>query len=93
MKKVLYFALLALELFVDTLLMISLWEGLFYVTIAASAIVVGLLVWLVVWYFKTNNPATKRKILLFVPFVMLIPIAVFAVTYIVVAIAFIFASI
>ena len=91
MKRLLYFIFLIAELFVGSLLMISLWDALFYIPIAVSAIVAGLLVWQLVWYFKTDNPATKRKILLNIALIMLIPIAVFIVTYVVVAIAFIFA--
>ena len=89
MKRLLYFILLIAELFVGSLLMISVWDALFYIPIAVLAIVVGLLIWQIVWYFKTNNPATKRKILRNVALIMLIPIAAFVVTYVVIAIAFI----
>ena len=91
MKKLLYCILLIAELFVGSLLMISLWDALFYISIAVSAIVVGLLIWHLAWYFKTDNPATKRTVLRNIALIMLIPIAVFFVTYVVVAIAFIFA--
>ena len=91
MKRLLYFILLITELFVGSLLMISLWDALFYIPIAVSAIVVGLLIWQLVWYFKTNNPSTKRKVLRNIALIMLIPIAVFVVTYVVIAIAFIIA--
>lgn len=89
MKRLLYFILLIAELFVGSLLMISVWDALFYIPIAVLAIVVGLLIWQIVWYFKTNNPATKRKILRNIALIMLIPIAAFVVTYVVIAIAFI----
>ena len=89
MKRILYFILLIAELFVGSLLMISLWDALFYIPIAVSAVVVGLLIWQLVWYFKTNNSATKRKILRNIALIMLIPIAVFVLIYVVVAIAFI----
>ena len=69
--------------------MISVWDALFYIPIAVLAVVVGLLIWQIVWYFKTNNPATKRKILRNIVLIMLIPIAAFVVTYVVIAIAFI----
>ena len=69
--------------------MISVWDALFYIPIAVLAIVVGLLIWQIVWYFKTNDPATKRKILRNIALIMLIPIAAFVVTYVVIAIAFI----
>ena len=91
MKRLLYFILLIAELFVGSLLMISLWDALLYIPIAVYAIVVGLLIWQLVWYSKTNEPATKRKILRNVALILLIPIASFIVTYVVVAIAFIFA--
>ena len=91
MKRLLYFILLIAELFVGSLLMISLWDALLYIPIAVYAIVVGLLIWQLVWYLKTNEPATKRKILRNVALILLIPIAAFIVTYVVVAIAFIFA--
>lgn len=89
MKRLLYFILLIAELFVGSLLMISVWDALFYIPIAVLAVVVGLLIWQIVWYFKTNNPATKRKILRNIALIMLIPIAAFVVTYVVIAIAFI----
>ena len=88
MKRLLYFALLIAELFVGSLLMISLWDALFYIPIAVSAIVVGLLIWQLVWYFKTNNPATKSKLLRNIVLIMLIPIVVFVVAYIVIATLF-----
>ena len=91
MKRLLYFALLIAELFVGSLLMISLWDALFYIPIAVSATVAVLLIWQLVWYFKTNSPETKRNILRNVALILLIPIAAFIVTYVVIAIAFIFA--
>ena len=89
MKRLLYFILLITELFIGSLLMISVWDALFYIPIVVLAVVVGLLIWQIVWYFKTNNPATKRKILRNIALIMLIPIAAFVVTYVVIAIAFI----
>jgi hypothetical protein len=71
--------------------MISLWDAMFYIPIAVCAIVAGLLIWHLVWYFKTDNPETKRKVLRNIALIMLIPIAVFVVTYVVIAIAFIIA--
>ena len=92
MKKILYFVLLIAELFVGSVLMISLYDSSMYIPPAVSvAAVVGLLIWQLVWYFKTNDPATKRKNFRNIALIMLIPIAVFAVTYVVVAIAFIIA--
>ena len=91
MKKVLYFALIAAELFVGSLLMISLWDTLLYVPVAASAIVVGLLIWLLVRYFKVTDPAIKKKILFHIALIMLIPIVAYFLTYVVIVIAFIIA--
>lgn len=90
MKKVLYFGLLAAELFVSTLLMISLWDTLLYVPIAAAAIVVGLLIWRIVRYFKVTDHDEKIKILFHIAFIMLIPIAAYFLTYLGIAILFIF---
>ena len=89
MKRLRYFILIAVELFVGSLLMISLWDSLLYVPIAVSAIVAGLLIWQLVRYFKTNDHATKIKVLRNIVWVLFIPIAVFALTYLVVAIAFV----
>lgn len=91
MKKALYFALLIAELFVGTLLMISLESISLYIPIVVSAAVVGLLVWQLVRYIKATDPALKKKIQLYAALFALIPVAVFFVTYVVVAIAFIFA--
>ena len=94
MKKVLYFALLAIELFVGSMLMISLWDSCLYIPIAVSVTsVLGLLIWQVIRYFMVTDPRLKRKILLNIAVVMLIPMAVFFVTYVVVAIMFIIAFI
>ena len=91
MKRLLYFVLIIAELFLGSLLMISMWDALFYVPIAVSAIVAGLLIWQLVRYFKTDDPATKSKVFLNIALIMFIPIAVFVVTYFVVAIAFVIA--
>mgnify|MGYP003508845671 CR=1 FL=1 len=87
MKRLLYFILLIAELFVGSLLMISVWDALFYIPIAVLAVVVGLLIWQIVWYFKINDPA--RKILRNNALIMFIPIEEFVVTYVVIAIEFI----
>lgn len=92
MKKVLYFVLLIAELFVGSLLMISLWNSSLYILVAVSVVaVVGLLIWQLVRYFKATDPAVKRKSLITIALIMLIPIEVFFITYVVIAIAFIFA--
>ena len=71
--------------------MISLWDALFYIPIVAFVIVVGLLIWQLVCYFKTTNFATKKKVLRNIALIMLIPMAVFVVTYVVISIEFIIA--
>ena len=91
MKKVLYFVLLIAELFIDLLFMISLWDSSLYIPIAVSvAAVLGLLIWQLVRYFKITDLAVKRKILCNIALIMLVPIAVFVVTYVVIAALFIF---
>ena len=92
MKKVLYFVLLIAELFVDSVLMISLFDSSLYIPLAVSVVaVVGLLIWQLVRYVKVAELAVKRKLLRNIALIMLIPIAVFFVTYVVIAIAFIIA--
>ena len=91
MKKILYFILLIAELFAGVMLMISLWDTLWYAPIAVSAIVVGLLIWRIVRYFKVTDPDAKIKILFHIAFIMLIPIAAYFLTYLGIAIAVIIA--
>ena len=92
MKKILYFVLLIAELFVDTVLMISLWDSSLYIPLAVSvAAVVGLLIWQLVRYVKATELEVKRKHLRNIALIMLVPIAVFFVTYVVIAIAFVIA--
>ena len=92
MKKVLYFILLAAELFVDTVLMISLWDSALYIPIAVAVVaVVGLLIWQIVRYARSTDLAVKRIALLCIALTMLIPMAVFFVTYVVIAILFVIA--
>jgi hypothetical protein len=92
MKKILYFVLLIAELFVGSVLMISLWDSSLYIPLAVSVgAVVGLLIWQLVRYIKITDAAVKKKIFRNIALIMLIPIAVFFITYVVVAIAFIIA--
>jgi hypothetical protein len=92
MKKILYFILLIAELFVGTLLMLSLWESSLYILVAITvAAMIALLIWQIVLYTKTNDTEKKRKIAVRIALTMLIPCAVFAITFVVVAIMFIFA--
>ena len=92
MKKVLYFILIAAELFVGSLLMIALCNSYLYIPVAvAVAAVLALLIWQLIRYFKVDDPAAMGKMLRNISLIMLIPIAVFFVTYVVIAILFIFA--
>ena len=92
MKKVLYFVLLAAELFVGSLLMSALWSSSLYIPIAVA--IVALLVaqiWQIVLLAKAKDAAAKRKVMCNIALFMLIPIAVFIITYIVIAAAFVIA--
>ena len=97
MKKILYLipaALIAAELFVDTLLMISLYDSNLYIPVIIAALaVVGMLVWQTVLFFKARTPMAKWKIMWNAVFVMFIPIVIFALVYVVIAIAFVIAFI
>ena len=92
MKKIFYFVLLIAELFVDSMLMLSLWNSSMYIPPAVSvAAVVGLLIWQLVRYIKITDAVVRKKIFRNIALILLIPIAVFFVTYVVIAIAFIIA--
>lgn len=91
-KNILYAVLIAAELFVGSLLMSSLWMSGLYLPIAFAAVaVVALFVWQIVLLRRTEDASARWKILWNVAFIALIPTAVFVITYIVVAIAFIIA--
>ncbi len=90
MKKILYFILLAAELFIGVLLMMALWNSALYIPLAVSAVaMVALLIWQIVLLAGATDVAVKRRLMVGIALTMLIPIAVFIVTYIVVAIAFV----
>ena len=92
MKKILYFILLIAELFVGVLLMSGLWNSSLYMPIAIAAVsLIAILTWQIILFAKTSDTAVKRKIMVRIALAMLIPIAVFAVTYVAVAVAFIIA--
>ena len=92
MTKILYFILLAAETLLGIPFMISLWDSSLYIPIALSVgAVVGLLIWQLVMYTKITDATVKKKIFRNIALIMLIPIAVFFITYVVVAIAFIIA--
>ena len=92
MKKVLYFILLAAELFVDVLFMMALANSSLYIPIAIAIVATLVaLIWLIVLFAKAEDKKAKRKFMLGIALSMLIPLIVFAITFVVVAIMFIVA--
>lgn len=92
MKKVLYFILLAAELFVDVLFMMALANSSLYIPIAIAIVATLVaLIWLIILFAKAEDKKAKRKFMLGIALSMLIPIIVFAITFVVVAIMFIIA--
>lgn len=92
MKKVLYFILLAAEVFVGTVLMIALWDSHLYIPIAIAVVAtLAMLTWHIILLVKATDTAAKNNIFFRIVAVMMIPIAVFVITYIVIAVALIIA--
>ena len=92
MKKVLYFILLASELFVDVLFMMALANSSLYIPIAIAIVATLVaLIWLIILFAKAEDKKAKRKFMLGIALSMLIPLIVFAITFVVVAIMFIVA--
>ena len=92
MKKILYFILLAAELFVDVLFMMSLANSSLYIPIAIAIVATLVaLIWLIILFAKAEDKKAKRKFMLGIALSMLIPLIVFAITFVVVAIMFIIA--
>ena len=92
MKKVLYFILLAAELFVDVLFMMALANSSLYIPIAIAVVATLVaLIWLIILFAKAEDKKAKRKFMLGIALSMLIPLIVFAITFLVVAIMFIIA--
>ena len=92
MKKVLCFILLAAELFVDVLFMIALANSSLYIPIVIAVVAtLAMLIWLIILFAKAEDKQAKRKFMLGIALSMLIPLIVFAITYVVVAIMFIIA--
>ena len=92
-KKILYFILLAAELFVGTLLLMSLWESNMTITcVVAIVATLGLLLWQTVRFFKATDPTVKRKSTRNIALALLIPFAAFVAvyTYLVVGLAIAF---
>ena len=92
MKKVLFFILLAAELFVDVLFMMALANSSLYIPIAIAIVAtLAALIWLIILFAKAEDKKAKRKFMLGIALSMLIPLIVFAITFVVVAIMFIVA--
>jgi hypothetical protein len=92
MKKVLYFILLAAELFVDVLFMMALANSSLYIPIAIAVVATLVaLIWLIILFAKAEDKKAKRKFMLGIALSMLIPLIVFAITYVVVAAMFVIA--
>ena len=90
MKKVLYFILLAAELFVDILFMMALANSSLYIPIVIAVVATLVaLIWLIILFSKAEDKKAKRKFILGIALSMLIPLIVFFVTFVVVAIAFV----
>ena len=92
MKKVLYFILLAAELFVDVLFMMALANSSLYIPIAIAIVATLVaLIWLIILFAKAEDKKAKRKFMLGIALSMLIPLIVFAITFVVIAVMFIIA--
>ena len=92
MKKVLYFILLAAELFVDVLFMMALANSSLYIPIAIAIVATLVaLIWLIILFAKAEDKKAKRKFMLGIALSMLLPLIVFDITFVVVAIMFIIA--
>ena len=92
MKKVLYFIVLAAELFVDVLFMMALANSSLYIPIAiATVATLVALIWLIILFAKAEDKKAKRKFMLGIALSMLIPLIVFAITFVVVAVLFVIA--
>ena len=92
MKKILYFILLAAELFVDVLFMMALANSSLYIPIAIAIVAtLAMLIWLIILFAKAEDKKAKRKFMFGIALSMLIPLIVFAITFVGVAIMFIIA--
>ena len=91
-KRILYFILLIAELFLDWLFIGGLRNSSLYTPIVISVVaVVGLMIWQLIRLAKVSDLAIKKKILRNIALILLIPTAIFFVTYIVVAVEMIVA--
>ena len=65
MKKVLYFILLAAELFVDVLFMMALANSSLYIPIVIAVVATLVaLIWLIILFAKAEDKKAKRKFIL-----------------------------
>ena len=90
MKKVLYFLLLAAELFVDVLFMMALANSSLYIPIAIAIVATLVaLIWMIILFAKAEDKKAKRKFMFGIALSMLIPLIVFVITFVVVAVLFV----
>ena len=90
MKKILYFILLAAELFVDVLFMMTLANSSLYIPIAIAIVAtLAMLIWLIVLFAKAEDKKAKQTFMAGIALSMLIPLVVFAITFVVVAVLFV----
>ena len=82
MRKILYFILLAAELFFGACLMLALCNNSLYIPVViASVALVTLVIWQIVLLRKATDGVAKRRIMTTIALIMLTPVAVFFVTY------------
>ena len=94
MKKIIYLAVLALELFFSAIFTVALLSNNLYITTAIVALVVlGLLIWQIVRIAKAKTSNERWAVLYHIALILLIPIVVYIISMIVVAITLIIAFI
>ena len=92
MKKILYFILLAVELFFDVIMSLSLIEQSFgIVCIVVVALTAALIAWQVVRFVKSYDPTVKSRALLLIALFGILPAVAGVLAYVVIAIVLIFA--
>ena len=92
MKKILYFILLAVELFFDVIMSLSLLgQNLGIVCIVVVALTAALIAWQVVRFVKSYDPAVKSRALLLIALFGILPAVAGVLAYVVIAIVLIFA--
>ena len=92
MKRILYFLLTGAELFIGTLLLMSLWSSNMTITCTLTvALTVGLSVWQIVRLTRTEDTGAKRKILCNIALILLLPVVAFIAVFLYVVIGLIIA--